>query len=112
MVKVPLRVPVALGANVTLITQRAVGATGPAEHVGIPSVIAKSPVTSLAVIVSCPVPVLVTVTDCDALTVPWAWESKLKLIGDKDTAGFWEYANLVESRLNSRERDQRTRGFI
>jgi hypothetical protein len=63
---VPLRVPVAVGLKVTVIGQLA-----PAASVlGQVLVWAKSPLAVIDVIVSGPVPVLLSVTVCGALVVP------------------------------------------
>ena len=67
MLKVPVRVPDAVGVNVTLIVQLAPAATEP-PHV---SVSAKSALAAiLPVIVRAALPVLDSVTVCAALVVP------------------------------------------
>lgn len=43
------------------------------------------PVTKMLPIVRVPTPVLVNVTDCDALVVPTTWLPKGKLVADRDT---------------------------
>jgi hypothetical protein len=45
------------------------------------------PVTAMLVIDSGPAPVLVIVTDCDALEVPTVWLPNDRLVADKDTTG-------------------------
>jgi hypothetical protein len=86
MVKVPMRVPAAVGVNVTLKVQFALAANmaGSVPHV---FVCAKSPEVPIAVIVKLPVPVLVSVTVCAALVVFSAWLLKVRLVGASPTAG-------------------------
>jgi len=45
------------------------------------------PVTAMLAMFRIPVPVLVSVTDCDALVDPTCWVPKDKLLADRDTAG-------------------------
>ena len=65
MVMVPLREPVAVGVNVTLIEQPALGATALPQSL----VCAKSPVIATLAIVSTESPGLLTLTVCTALVV-------------------------------------------
>jgi hypothetical protein len=70
-VRVPDRVPTAVGVKVTLITQLPPAATGVLVLQVVPlTATAKSPVTAMLVKVKDPVPVLVTVTGLAALVVP------------------------------------------
>ncbi len=67
MLKVPVRVPDAVGVNVTLMVQLAPAATEPPQV----SVSAKSPLAAiLPVIVRAALPLLDSVTVCAALVVP------------------------------------------
>jgi len=71
MVSVPVSGPVAVGVNVTLITQLALAATGALVPQVVPlAAIAKSPVTAMPVKVKDAVPLLVSVTALAALVVP------------------------------------------
>jgi hypothetical protein len=72
MVKVPARAPVAVGVNVTLITQFAPAASVAGligQAVAPVLVCAKSPDAAKEMIVRGPVPVFVSVTVCAALVV-------------------------------------------
>ena len=70
-VRLPDWLPVAVGVNVTLITQLLPAATGAVVLQVVPlAAIAKSPVTVMPVKVKDAVPVLVTVTGLAALVVP------------------------------------------
>ena len=70
-VRLPERLPVAVGVNVTLITQLLLAATGALVLQVVPlAAIAKSPVTAMLVKVKDAVPLLVTVTGLAALVVP------------------------------------------
>jgi hypothetical protein len=69
--RLPDRVPVAVGVNVTLITQLLPAATGALVLQVVPlAAIAKSPVAAMLVKVRDAVPLLVTVTALAALVVP------------------------------------------
>jgi hypothetical protein len=84
--KVPVRVPVAVGAKVTLMVQVLLTAIGDAAAQL--SVSWKSPVAPTAVTVKVPDgPVFVRVTDCAELVVPTAWLENVRLGGVKVTAG-------------------------
>src|ERR1700682_5807814 len=92
MVKVPMRVPAAVGVNVTLIVQLAPATSGVAGGViGLADapvlVCAKSPDAAMEMIVRGPVPVLVSVTVCAALVVFSVWLPKVRLVGASITAG-------------------------
>jgi len=70
-VRLPERLPVAAGVNVTLITQLLLAATGVLVVQVVPlAVTAKSPVAAMLVKVRDAVPLLVTVTALAALVVP------------------------------------------
>ena len=70
-VRLPERLPVAVGVNVTLITQLPLAATGALVLQVVPlAAMAKSPVTAMPVKVKDAVPLLVTVTGLAALVVP------------------------------------------
>ena len=70
-VRLPERLPVAVGVKVTLITQLLLAATGALVLQVVPlAAIAKSPVTAMPVKVRDAVPLLVTVTALAALVVP------------------------------------------
>jgi len=69
-VRLPERLPVAVGVNVTLITQLLLGATGALVLQVVPlAAMAKSPVTAMPVKARPAVPLLVTVTALAALVV-------------------------------------------
>src|ERR1700682_3615270 len=91
MVKVPMRVPAAMGVNVTLIVQLAPAASGVAGGVigqGVaPALAAKSPDAAMEMIVRGPVPVLVSVSVCAALVVFNVWLPKVRFVGASITAG-------------------------
>jgi hypothetical protein len=70
-VRLPERLPVAVGVKVTFITQLLPAATGALALQVVPlAAIAKSPVTGMLVKVKDAVPVLFTVTALGALVVP------------------------------------------
>jgi len=70
-VRLPERLPVAAGVNVTLITQLLLAATGALVLQVVPlAATAKSPVAAMLVKVKDAVPLLVTVTALAALVVP------------------------------------------
>ena len=70
-VRLPERLPVAVGVNVTSITQLLLPATGALVLQVVPlAAMAKSPVTATLVKVRDAVPLLVTVTALAALVVP------------------------------------------
>lgn len=75
---VPVRVPVAVGVNVTITVQLA--GEGPNELVQVPRVSAKSPVVPNEIGVG-PVPVFFIVTVLDALVVPTACLANVSLVG-------------------------------
>ena len=75
---VPVRVPVAVGVNVTITVQLA--GEGPNELVQVPRVSAKSPVVPNEIDVD-PVPVFFIVTVLDALVVPTACLANVSLVG-------------------------------
>jgi hypothetical protein len=78
MLTVPVRVPVAVGLNVTLITQF------PAAAKELPHVLvwANSPLAEMPAIDKTPLPLLERVTVCGRLVVPTVWLLKLKLVGE------------------------------
>jgi hypothetical protein len=72
-VRLPERLPVAVGVNVTLITQLALAATGALVLQVVPlAAIAKSPVAAMLVKLRGAVPLLVTVTALGEPVVPTA----------------------------------------
>jgi hypothetical protein len=77
MVSVPVSVPAALGEKVTSMVQEPLAATRPPQV----SVCEKSPLVAMLAMVSDPVPVLLSVTGCEALVVPAAWRPKVRLVG-------------------------------
>ena len=79
----PVLLPAAVGVNVTLMAQLAVGAKP------VPQVLssAKSPVTVMLVMVNAAVPELVRVIVCGALVDPSAWLVNVKLVDDRLTTG-------------------------
>jgi hypothetical protein len=79
----PVRDPVAVGVNFTEMVQFAATATE------LPQVLVwlKSPLAAILAIVSVADPVFVSVTDCAALAVFNNWLPKLRLVGEKLTAG-------------------------
>src|ERR1700730_772563 len=80
IVKEPVRVPAAVGVNVTLKVQLA-----PAARL-VPQlfVCAKSPLTAIELIDADAFPVLCTVTVCAALVVPTLWLGNVRLDGVTD----------------------------
>jgi hypothetical protein len=83
IVKVPVRVPAAVGVKVTLIVQLAPALTL------LPQVLVweKSPLAVMLEMVSVALPVLVRVTICAVLLVPDNWAEKVSEEDDKLTAG-------------------------
>jgi hypothetical protein len=83
MVMEPVRLPAAVGVNVTLMVQLA-----PTAKLA-PQVLscAKSPVATMLVIIKAAEPVLLNVTACGALVVPKGWLEKVRLMTDKLTTG-------------------------
>ena len=82
-VRVPLRVPSAVGVNVTSISQLVRGAKLPGQSF----VSAKSPVMATPVIVSWSLPLLVRITVCAPLVVPCVWLGKFRAVGQTTAAG-------------------------
>src|SRR5687768_10952427 len=82
MVKVPLRSPVALGANVTVVTQLSPAATTPKQL----SVWANSPLVEIPKICSVALPLLVSVRLCE-LVEPTACTPKSSVVADTVAAG-------------------------
>ena len=88
MVRAPLKLPALAGVNVTLIVQLAPAATL------VPQVLvwAKSPalvpLRVMLVMLRVALPLLVRVTELAALVVPTAWLPKLRLVGERLTAGW------------------------
>ncbi len=87
MVIAPARVPMAVGAKLTLIVQLAPAATLPPFGQVMPDAGKKSPLGTMLAMVNAALPVLVSVTVCGALIVPSAWLGNVRLIGDSLTAG-------------------------
>jgi hypothetical protein len=79
--RLPGRVPLTEGVNVTLITQLPPVASDALVLQVVPLVaIAKSPVVAMVVKIRDPAPLLVTVTGLAALVVPTGWLLKLTLV--------------------------------
>ena len=83
MVMEPVLLPATVGVNVTLMVQFASAAKLAPQVLSC----AKSPVTTMLVIIKAAVPVLLNVTACGALVVPKAWLEKVRLMADKLTTG-------------------------
>lgn len=81
-VRVPSRVPVVVGLNVTETVQFAPVLSDDGLN-GQVLVCAKSPVVPIAVIVKGAVPLLVMVTVCAVLVVPTDWLAKVRVVGLK-----------------------------
>src|SRR5258708_19868731 len=83
MLRVPVRLPDAVGVNVTLMVQFAPAATE------LPQVLvwAKSPLAETPVRFSEALPVLESVTDCAALVVPTVWPAKASEEAERLTTG-------------------------
>src|SRR2546427_7267990 len=88
MVMAPARVPMAVGAKLTLIVQLAFAATLPPFAQVVPGAGTKSPLETTLVMVNVALPMLVSVAVCGALIVPSGWAvAKVRLRGDSITAG-------------------------
>jgi len=85
-VKVPVRVPVAVGVNVTLMVQLAPTLKG-VTPIGQLFVWLKSPLMPKLLIVMGPSPVLVSVNASGALEVPTDWTPNVRLVGEKVASG-------------------------
>ena len=83
IVTAPVRAPVAVGVNLTLIVQLAFTASDE-RHVVVSE---KSPLMATLLIASAAVPPLVWVTVCAALVVPTVRETKVRLVGDRFAIG-------------------------
>lgn len=83
IVTAPLRVPVAVGVNLTLILQLDPTVTDE-PHVVVRE---KLPLAAMLLIFSAAVPVFLNVTLCEGLVVPTVCEPKLKLVDDRLTTG-------------------------
>src|SRR5258706_295368 len=83
IVTAPLRVPVAVGVNLTLIWQLDPAASDDLHVV----VREKAPLVAMLMIFSAAVPVLVRVTVCAALVVSTLWEANVKLVVERLTIG-------------------------
>ena len=87
-VRLPERLPLAVGVNVTLITQLLPAATGALVLQVVPlAATAKSPVAAMLVKVKDAVPLLVTVTALAALVVPRTAAGNDTLLGDNIASG-------------------------
>src|SRR3989442_763261 len=82
-VTAPVRVPIVVGANFTVITQLAPDG----RELGHVLVWVKSPVATITRFVTLPFMVLVTVTVCGELVDPTSWRLKVRLLGDSVTGG-------------------------
>ena len=80
-VRVPVRVPAAVGVNLTEMEQLPPEATLD-PHV---FVSAKSPEAVMDVMLRADPPELVSVTACAALVVPWVCDAKVRLVGETVT---------------------------
>jgi hypothetical protein len=83
MVRLPVSGPVAVGEKVTLIVQEPLAATLPSQL----SVSPKLALTATLVMVSAPLPVLLSATGCEALVVPVSWGPKVRLVGATPAMG-------------------------
>jgi hypothetical protein len=84
MVRVPIRVPTAVGVIATLIVQLVFSARLlPQVLVGI----VKSPDATILLITSVVVPVLLKTTFLEVLVVPSTWTPKAKLVVERLTIG-------------------------
>src|SRR5947209_3330431 len=83
MVTAPVRAPVAVGVNVTVMAQFAPAASDAPQVV----VRAKSPVAAMPVMVRAALPVLETVTVCAALAVATCWLLNATLAADMLSTG-------------------------
>ncbi len=83
IVSAPLRIPAAVGVNVTEIMQPALAATLVPQLL----VWAKSPDAEIDVIDSAAVPELVSATVCAVLAEPFICEAKVRLAGEKIAFG-------------------------
>src|SRR5713226_4780622 len=83
MLRVPLRLPDAVGVNVTLMVQFAPAVTELPQLL----VWAKSPLAETLVRFSEALPVLESVTDCAALVVPTGWLAKVSEEAERLTTG-------------------------
>src|SRR6202007_1156019 len=95
--RVPVRVPEAVGVKVTLMVQFAPAARELPQL----SVSEKSPLAEILVIVKVAVPVLVSVTAFAALLVPTVWLAKVSEVGERLATGA-EPAAPVPVRLADR----------
>ena len=96
MVKVPVRVPLALGAKVTFNVQVDPAAT-PFPQL---SVSAKSPLAEMPMICKGAVPLLERVTVCGALVVPTLWLAKVRLVEEIKAPGAREiFATKASAKL-------------
>jgi len=82
-VSAPVRFPLAVGVNVTLIVQLPDASTELAQLL----VWAKSPLAVIVRLVKVPLPVLVKVIDCGALVVETDGPEKARLLGESLTIG-------------------------
>jgi hypothetical protein len=87
MVIVAVSVPVAAGVKWPWMVQLAPPATLVPQLFANTNEEASVPVTAMLVMVKVAVPVLVSVTDCDALLDSTSSPAKVKLLADRDTAG-------------------------
>lgn len=87
-VRLPERLPLAVGVNVTLITQLPLAASGVLVLQVVPlAATAKSPVAAMLVKVKDAVPLLVTVTALGALVIPRTVAGNDTLLGDNIASG-------------------------
>jgi len=81
--ELPVRVPDAVGVNVTLMLQFPPDASEPPQL----SVSAKSPLATMLLMVRVAVPVFDSVTVCAALVVPTLWLAKVSEVGERLATG-------------------------
>jgi len=87
MVMAAVSAPVAAGVKWPWMVQFAPPATLVPQLFENTNEEASAPVTAMLVMARGPVPVLVSVTDCDALVTPTRSPAKIRLLADRDTAG-------------------------
>src|SRR5208282_4477116 len=92
-VMLPVSVPAAVGVKVTEMVQLALAARL------VPQVLvcAKLPVAAMPLIDRAPAPVFFKVIVCAALVVPTVWLAKVRLVGEKLTAGVGAAAIVIDS---------------
>jgi hypothetical protein len=87
IVRLAVRLPVAVGVKVTLIVQLAPVATLDPQLLACAKSPGFVPATAIEEIVRATLPLLVSVTGCEALGVPTAWLLKVKLLAETPATG-------------------------